>query len=148
MLETLVASREPLSLESTILGTDNSTLADVVPDDGAPDAQEQVELSERRTKLDEVLDALTPRERAVIRLRFGLEDGTPLTLAEVGHRLGVSRRAGAPARGRRPAEAAQRGAARAAGARRRLSRRPRPPPQPCGRGLFLEKRRERVGCFR
>ena len=91
VLETLVASREPLSLESTILGTDNSTLADVVPDDGAPDAQEQVELSERRTKLDEVLDALTPRERAVIRLRFGLEDGTPLTLAEVGHRLGVSR---------------------------------------------------------
>jgi RNA polymerase primary sigma factor len=91
VLETLVAAREPLSLESTILGTDNSTLADVVPDDGAPDAQEQVELSERRTKLDEVLDALTPRERAVIRLRFGLEDGTPLTLAEVGHRLGVSR---------------------------------------------------------
>jgi len=91
VLETLVASREPLSLESTILGTDNSTLADVVPDDGAPDAQEQVELSERRTKLDEVLDALTPRERAVIRLRFGLEDGTPLTLAEVGQRLGVSR---------------------------------------------------------
>jgi RNA polymerase primary sigma factor len=91
VLETLVAAREPLSLESTILGTDNSTLADVVPDDGAPDAQEQVELSERRSKLDEVLDALTPRERAVIRLRFGLEDGTPLTLAEVGHRLGVSR---------------------------------------------------------
>jgi RNA polymerase primary sigma factor len=91
VLETLVAAREPLSLESTILGTDNSTLADVVPDDGAPDAQEQVELSERRTKVDEVLDALTPRERAVIRLRFGLEDGNPLTLAEVGNRLGVSR---------------------------------------------------------
>jgi RNA polymerase primary sigma factor len=91
VLETLIAAREPLSLESTILGTDASTLADVVPDDTAPDAQEQVELSERRTKLDEVLDALTPRERAVIRLRFGLEDGTPLTLAEVGHRLGVSR---------------------------------------------------------
>lgn len=91
VLETLVAAREPLSLESTILGTDNSTLADVVPDEAAADAQEQVELSERRSKLDEVLDALTPRERAVIRLRFGLEDGTPLTLAEVGTRLGVSR---------------------------------------------------------
>lgn len=36
-------------------------------------------------------DEPTPRERAVIRLRFGLEDGTPLTLAEVGQRLGVSR---------------------------------------------------------
>ena len=89
--ETLIAAREPLSLEATILGTDDSTLGDVVPDQNAPDAQEQVEVAERRSKVEEVLDCLTPRERAVIRLRFGLEDGTPLTLAEVGQRLGVSR---------------------------------------------------------
>jgi DNA-directed RNA polymerase sigma subunit (sigma70/sigma32) len=89
--ETLIAAREPLSLEATILGTDDSTLGDVVPDQNAADAQEQVEVSERRSKVEEVLEALTPRERAVIRLRFGLEDGTPLTLAEVGQRLGVSR---------------------------------------------------------
>ena len=50
-----------------------------------------VEMDERRTKVEEVLEMLTPRERAVIRLRFGLEDGNPLTLAEVGGRLGVSR---------------------------------------------------------
>ena len=91
ILETLVAAREPLSLESTILGTDDSTLADVVPDDSVADAQEMVEMDERRTKVEEVLEMLTPRERAVIRLRFGLEDGNPLTLAEVGGRLGVSR---------------------------------------------------------
>src|SRR5579884_1769205 len=89
--ETLIAAREPLSLEATILGTDDSTLGDVVPDANAADAQEQVELAERRSKVEEVLEALTPRERAVIRLRFGLDDGTPLTLAEVGQRLGVSR---------------------------------------------------------
>ena len=91
ILETLVAAREPLSLESTILGTDDSTLADVVPDESVADAQELVEMDERRTKVEEVLEMLTPRERAVIRLRFGLEDGNPLTLAEVGGRLGVSR---------------------------------------------------------
>jgi RNA polymerase primary sigma factor len=91
VLETLTAAREPLSLESTLLGTDDSTLGDVVPDDDAIDAQELVELSERRLNIEEVLESLTPRERAVIRLRFGLEDGTPLTLAEVGGRLGVSR---------------------------------------------------------
>ena len=89
--ETLIAAREPLSLEATILGTDDSTLGDVVPDQNAADAQEEVEVAERRSKVEEVLEALTPRERAVIRLRFGLEDGTPLTLAEVGQRLGVSR---------------------------------------------------------
>jgi RNA polymerase sigma factor (sigma-70 family) len=91
VLETMTAAREPLSLESTLLGTDDSTLSDVVPDDRAADAQEMVEVSERRSKIEEVLEALTPRERAVIRLRYGLDDGTPLTLAEVGARLGVSR---------------------------------------------------------
>ena len=91
MRETLLASREPLSLESTLLGTDDSTLADLVPDDHAPDAQEIVELADQRQKIEEILEGLTPRERAVIRLRFGMEDGTPLTLAEVGQRLGVSR---------------------------------------------------------
>ena len=89
--ETLVAAREPLSLESTLLGTDDSTLADVVPDDSVVDAQEAVELADQRQRIEEILDCLTPRERAVIRLRFGLEDGNPLTLAEVGGRLGVSR---------------------------------------------------------
>jgi RNA polymerase primary sigma factor len=89
--ETLLAAREPLSLESTLLGTDDSTLADLVPDDHAPDAQEIVELADQRQKIEEILEGLTPRERAVIRLRFGMEDGTPLTLAEVGQRLGVSR---------------------------------------------------------
>jgi len=89
--ETLLAAREPLSLESTLLGTDDSTLADLVPDDNSPDAQEVVELADQRQKIEEILEGLTPRERAVIRLRFGMEDGTPLTLAEVGQRLGVSR---------------------------------------------------------
>jgi DNA-directed RNA polymerase sigma subunit (sigma70/sigma32) len=89
--ETLLAAREPLSLESTLLGPEDSTLADLVPDDAAPDAQEMVELADQRSKIEEILEGLTPRERAVIRLRFGMEDGTPLTLAEVGQRLGVSR---------------------------------------------------------
>jgi RNA polymerase sigma factor (sigma-70 family) len=91
VLETLTAAREPLSLEATLLGTDDSTLGDVVPDSSGPDAHEQVEMAERRSNLDDVLEALSPRERAVIRLRFGLDDGTPLTLAEVGGKLGVSR---------------------------------------------------------
>ncbi|TAK25042.1 MAG: sigma-70 family RNA polymerase sigma factor [Chloroflexota bacterium] len=89
--ETLLAAREPLSLESTLIGTDDSTLADLVQDDSAPDAQEMVELSDQRQKIEEILEGLTQRERAVIRLRFGMDDGTPLTLAEVGGRLGVSR---------------------------------------------------------
>ncbi len=89
--EALMAAREPLSLESTLIGTEDSTLADLVPDITAPDAQEIVEMADQRAKIEEILEGLTPRERAVIRLRFGMEDGTPLTLAEVGTRLGVSR---------------------------------------------------------
>ena len=89
--EIMRASQEPVSLETPIGEEEDSHLGDFIPDDDAPapaDAASHILLKEQ---LSEVLDTLTPREEKVLRLRFGLEDGRPRTLEEVGKEFNVTR---------------------------------------------------------
>lgn len=84
-------SQEPVSLETPIGEEEDSQLGDFIEDAQAvppPDAASDSMLSEQ---LDQVLDGLADRERKVIRLRFGLDDGQPHTLEEVGREFGVTR---------------------------------------------------------
>jgi len=89
--EVLKISREPLSLSSPMGDEDDTQLGDFVEDKEAvtpPDAVSSVML---RTEVEDVLDTLTPRERRVLQLRFGLIDSQQRTLEEVGKRFGVTR---------------------------------------------------------
>ena len=91
VLEIQKISQEPVSLETPIGEEEDSQLGDFIEDDAAvapPDAASYVLM---REKLNEVLDELADRERKVISLRFGLEDGHPHTLEEVGREFGVTR---------------------------------------------------------
>ena len=84
-------SQEPVSLETPIGEEEDSQLGDFIEDASAiapPDAASESML---REQLDQVLDGLADRERKVIKLRFGLEDGHPRTLEEVGREFGVTR---------------------------------------------------------
>jgi RNA polymerase primary sigma factor len=86
------AARMPLSLE-TPLGEDGElTRGDLIGDDTAAEAaRESSEASDLSERLESALDELHPRERQVLRLRFGLDRGHERTLGEVGEELGVSR---------------------------------------------------------
>jgi RNA polymerase sigma factor RpoD-like protein len=82
---------DPLSLEAPVGEEENSFLGDFVPDD---DEETPVDLASNqvlREQLEKVLGTLTEREREVLRLRFGLEDGYQRTLEEVGHIFEVTR---------------------------------------------------------
>ena len=84
-------SQEPVSLETPIGEEEDSQLGDFIEDEAAeapPDAASDSMLKEQLTK---VLEGLAERERKVISLRFGLEDGHPRTLEEVGREFGVTR---------------------------------------------------------
>ena len=84
-------AQEPVSLETPIGEEEDSHLGDFIPDEEAPipaDAASQVLL---REQIGDVLSTLTPREEKVLRLRFGLEDGRPRTLEEVGREFNVTR---------------------------------------------------------
>ncbi len=84
-------SQEPVSLETPIGEEEDSQLSDFIEDSQAvapPDAASDSMLHEQ---LEQVLDGLADRERKVIKLRFGLEDGHPRTLEEVGREFGVTR---------------------------------------------------------
>ncbi len=89
--EIMRVAQEPVSLETPIGEEEDSHLGDFIPDEEAPvpaDAASQTLLKEQ---LAEVLRTLTPREEKVLRLRFGLEDGRPRTLEEVGKEFAVTR---------------------------------------------------------
>jgi len=82
---------EPLSLETPIGEEEDSHLADFVEDQEAPSPAEAATNILLRREIEDALCKLTPREREVIRMRFGLEDGTPRTLEEVGRYFKVTR---------------------------------------------------------
>ncbi len=89
--EILRVAQEPVSLETPIGEEEDSHLGDFIPDDDAlapADAASNILLKE---SLDDVLKTLTPREEKVIMLRFGLADGHPRTLEEVGKEFNVTR---------------------------------------------------------
>jgi len=89
--EVLKVSRETLSLSSPIGEEDDAQLGDFVEDKEAIAPSEAVSLAVLRTEVEDVLDTLTPRERRVLQLRFGLVDSQQRTLEEVGKRFGVTR---------------------------------------------------------
>jgi len=89
--EIIKVSQEPVSLETPIGEEEDSHLGDFIEDRSAlapPDAASHQLLKEQ---IDEVLCTLNPRERRVLQLRFGLEDGRSRTLEEVGREFGVTR---------------------------------------------------------
>lgn len=88
--EIIKVSQEPTSLETPVGDEEDSHLGDFIADSGLqPDEQATRELL--KVHLDEVLDSLSPREKRVLQLRFGLEDGKQRTLEEVGKEFGVTR---------------------------------------------------------
>jgi RNA polymerase primary sigma factor len=82
---------EPLSLETPVGEKDNSQLSDFIQSSSAPSPSEATLNLIRREQIEEVLNKLTGRERDVLRMRFGLDDGYARTLEEVGSRLHVTR---------------------------------------------------------
>jgi len=84
-------SQEPVSLETPIGEEDDSHLGDFIPDETNMSPEEFAINELLKDEISEVLLTLTEREEKVIRLRFGLEDGRPRTLEEVGQLFGVTR---------------------------------------------------------
>ena len=84
-------SQEPVSLETPIGEEEDSQLGDFIEDASAVAPPDAASESMLREQLDSVLDGLAERERKVIKFRFGLEDGHPRTLEEVGREFGVTR---------------------------------------------------------
>lgn len=84
-------SQDPVSLETPIGEEEDSHLGDFIPDDDVPAPVDAVAYSMLKEQLMEVLDTLSDREKKVLMLRFGLEDGRPRTLEEVGKEFNVTR---------------------------------------------------------
>lgn len=84
-------SQEPVSLETPIGEEDDSHLGDFIRDESIPVPAEAATFTVLQEQLVEVLGTLTEREQRVLRLRFGLEDGTARTLEEVGREFNVTR---------------------------------------------------------
>ncbi|MCI8612149.1 MAG: RNA polymerase sigma factor RpoD [Clostridia bacterium] len=82
---------DPVSLETPIGEEDDSHLGDFIEDDKAAAPQDMAAFALLKEQLIEILDTLTPREEMVIRLRYGIDDGHPRTLEEVGKEFGVTR---------------------------------------------------------
>ena len=89
--EILKISQEPVSLETPIGEEEDSHLGDFIEDDNVPAPAEAATQMLLREQLDKVLDSLTDREKKVLRLRFGLDDGRQRTLEEVGKEFNVTR---------------------------------------------------------
>ncbi len=82
---------EPLSLETPVGEKDNSSIGDFIPSTNMPNPTDVTDNLIRREEIDGILGRLTSRERDVIRLRVGLDDGRARTLEEVGTALNVTR---------------------------------------------------------
>ncbi|WP_302949415.1 RNA polymerase sigma factor RpoD [uncultured Selenomonas sp.] len=89
--EIMKIAQEPVSLETPIGEEEDSHLGDFIEDEAAPAPAEAASFMLLREQLEEVLETLTEREKNVLRLRFGLEDGRSRTLEEVGQSFGVTR---------------------------------------------------------
>lgn len=89
--EILKIAQEPVSLETPIGEEEDSHLGDFIEDHDAPAPADAASFTLLKEQLEEVLDTLTPREKKVLRLRFGLDDGRARTLEEVGQSFGVTR---------------------------------------------------------
>ena len=89
--EIFKVSRDPVSLETPVGEEDDSHLGDFIEDPSAPAPQEAASNQLLKEQVIEILSTLTPRERKVLELRFGIEDGRSRTLEEVGKEFSVTR---------------------------------------------------------
>ncbi|MEO3792363.1 RNA polymerase sigma factor [Nonomuraea sp. B10E15] len=89
--ELLRTSRQPISLNATIGEDGETTIGDLIEDVDSPEASEIVDRQLLGDQLRGVLDNLSPRESKIMALRFGLVDGKPHTLDEIGRHLGLTR---------------------------------------------------------
>ena len=89
--EIMKIAQAPVSLETPIGKEEDSHLGDFIPDEDAPAPADAASRELLKETISEVLFTLTPREEKVLRLRFGLVDGRPRTLEEVGDEFGVTR---------------------------------------------------------
>ena len=87
----LKISQDPVSLETPVGKEEDTHLGDFIPDDDALAPAEAASMAMLREQILHILYTLTPREEKVLRLRFGLEDGKPHTLEEVGKKFRVTR---------------------------------------------------------
>jgi RNA polymerase primary sigma factor len=81
----------PLSLESPVGDEEDSELGHFIEDEESPTPMQSAYQSMLKDKMEEILSTLSPREARVLRLRFGLDDGTSYTLEEVGRKFGLTR---------------------------------------------------------
>jgi RNA polymerase primary sigma factor len=84
-------SQEPMSLESPVGNEDNSELSDFIEDENLPGPMDATSMHMLREQLQTILGELGSREREVLEMRFGLKDGRPHTLEEVGQAFSVTR---------------------------------------------------------
>ncbi|MBI8989053.1 sigma-70 family RNA polymerase sigma factor [Corynebacterium sp. CCM 8863] len=84
-------SRDPVSLDMPVGADEEAPLGDFIEDSDATDAEAAVVASLRHSDVRAVLASLEVREQEVIRLRYGLDDGVPRTLDQIGRRFGLSR---------------------------------------------------------
>ncbi len=89
--EVMKISQDPVSLETPVGEEDDSHLGDFIADDDKQEPQEAATQNLLKEQLNEVMETLTDREYKVLSLRFGLEDGRPRTLEEVGREFNVTR---------------------------------------------------------
>lgn len=89
--EIMKASQDPVSLETPIGEEDDSHLGDFIPDSDAPAPADEASHTLLKEQLLEVMDTLTPREKRVLQMRFGILNGKPRTLEEVGREFDVTR---------------------------------------------------------
>jgi RNA polymerase primary sigma factor len=89
--EILKISQEPISLETPIGEEADSSLGDFIPDNNTQAPSDAASYQLLKEQVDDVLDSISQRERRVLQLRFGLEDGRSRTLEEVGREFGVTR---------------------------------------------------------
>jgi RNA polymerase primary sigma factor len=89
--EILRISQDPLSLDSPVGEEDDSNLADFIEDQRAEAPAEMAARMMLNSAVEEALEELNDREKAVVRMRFGLDDGQARTLEEVGREFGVTR---------------------------------------------------------
>ncbi len=91
VIEIMKVAQEPVSLETPIGEEDDSHLGDFITTEEAESPEESASFVLLREHMDGILNTLTDREEKVLRLRFGLDDGRPRTLEEVGQEFGVTR---------------------------------------------------------
>lgn len=85
------AAQDPISLETPIGEKEDSHLGDFIEDQKTTSPEEEAAATMRREQIYKLLNTLTEREKGVLALRFGMDDGTPRTLEEVGKYFGVTR---------------------------------------------------------